>query len=232
MTPFDRFGRNGRNDHNDPYDYETARKRLVRTVARRIDDQRVLDALESVPRHEFVPENRRESAYADRPLPIGDGQTISAPHMVAIMAARLDPDPGDDVLEIGTGCGYHAAVTADLVGAANVYSVEFSAELAESARETLAEIGYGDVSVRVGDGREGWAEHAPYDGVYFTCATASIPDPVIEQLQPEGVILAPIGSGRQTLVEATKRATGSGESGTEALDRTEHGAVRFVQMRG
>ncbi|RQH00748.1 protein-L-isoaspartate(D-aspartate) O-methyltransferase [Natrarchaeobius oligotrophus] len=205
--------------------YEAARERMVRTVAPRVDDDRVLAALEAVPRHAFVPPDRRDDAYADRPLPIGDGQTISAPHMVAIMADHLDVGPGDRVLEIGTGCGYHAAVTAELVGAECVYSVEFGEGLAERARRLLAETGYGDVSVRVGDGREGWDEHAPYEAAYATCATASLPDPVVEQIRPGGTVLAPIGRGRQTLVSASKR-----EDGT--LERDEHGGVRFVQMRG
>ncbi|WP_226482442.1 protein-L-isoaspartate(D-aspartate) O-methyltransferase [Natrinema amylolyticum] len=205
--------------------YEASRQRMVETVAPRVDDDRVLEALEAVPRHEFVPPDRRDSAYADRPLPIGDGQTISAPHMVAVMADLLAVGPGDDVLEIGTGCGYHAAVTAELVGDEGVYTVEYSEELADRARDRLAALGYDDVSVRVGDGREGWAEHAPYDAAYFTCAASSFPDPVVEQVRTGGQLLAPIGTGRQTLVDATKRPDGS-------LERTERGGVRFVRMRG
>jgi protein-L-isoaspartate(D-aspartate) O-methyltransferase len=212
-------------DRSDPDADEAARQRMVEAVAPRVDDDRILEALASVPRHEFVPPDRRDSAYADRPLPIGDGQTISAPHMVAIMADLLAVDPGDDVLEIGTGCGYHAAVTAELVGDENVYSVEYGADLAERARERLAELGYGGVSVRVGDGREGWPANAPYDAAYATCAAAEFPDPVVEQVRTGGRLLAPIGTGRQTLVEATKRSDGS-------LERTERGGVRFVEMRG
>lgn len=210
---------------SDGDDYEAARERMVRTVAPRVDDERVLEAMESVPRHEFVPPDRRGSAYEDRPLPIGDGQTISAPHMVAMMADTLELDPGTDVLEIGTGCGYHAAVMAAMVGEEHVYSVEYSEELARKARERLEAIGFGGVSVRTGDGREGWPEHAPYDAAYFTCAAKSFPDAVVEQVRPGGQLLAPIGSGFQTLVEATKREDGG-------LERTEHGGVRFVEMRG
>ena len=173
---FDRFG------PDDADDYEAARKRMVEAVSRHVDDERVLEALEAVPRHEFVPENRRRSAYADQPLPIGDGQTISAPHMVAIMADELALEPGENVLEIGTGCGYHAAVTAELVGAAHVYSVEYSEEL---------------------------ADHAPYDAVYFTCAATGFPEPVVDQTRPGGRLLAPIGTAFQTLVKATKREDGS-----------------------
>ncbi|ELY82479.1 protein-L-isoaspartate(D-aspartate) O-methyltransferase [Natrinema pallidum] len=205
--------------------YEALRRRMVETVAPRVDDDRVLEALASVPRHEFVPPDRRDRAYADRPLPIGDGQTISAPHMVAIMADLLAVAPGDDVLEIGTGCGYHAAVTAELVGDAHVYTVEYSDELAEQARDRLAALGYDDVSVRVGDGRKGWPEHAPSDAAYFTCAVASVPEPIVEQVRAGGQLLGPIGVGRQTLVDATKRPDGS-------LDRTDRGSVQFVRMRG
>ncbi|WP_222920295.1 protein-L-isoaspartate(D-aspartate) O-methyltransferase [Natrinema sp. SYSU A 869] len=205
--------------------YEASRQRMVEMVAPRVDDDRVLKALESVPRHEFVPPDRRDSAYADRPLPIGDGQTISAPHMVAVMAELLEANPGDNVLEIGTGCGYHAAVTAELVGDESVYTVEYSEELAEQAHDQLTVLGYDDVSVRIGDGREGWAEHAPYDAAYVTCAASSFPDSVVEQVRIGGQLLAPIGTGHQTLVDATKLPDGS-------LERTEHGGVRFVRMRG
>ncbi|MXV63258.1 protein-L-isoaspartate(D-aspartate) O-methyltransferase [Natronorubrum sp. JWXQ-INN-674] len=220
---FDRFTSDSDGATDD--DYESARKRMVQTVASRVADDRVLEALASVPRHAFVPPDRRNSAYADRPLPIGDGQTISAPHMVAIIADKLDVAPGDDVLEIGTGCGYHAAVTAEMVGSEHVYSVEYSDELAAEARDQLTRAGYDEVSIRIGDGRDGWSEYAPYDAAYFTCATPEFPDPVVDQLRPGGRLLAPIGSGFQTLVEATKR-----EDGT--LEREEHGGVRFVEMRG
>jgi len=207
-------------------DYSDVRARMVEGVASsgRVTDDRVLEALEAVPRHEFVPENGRESAYADRPLPIGDGQTISAPHIVAIMAELLEVDPGERVLEIGTGCGYHAAVTAELVGAENVYSVEYSEDLARKARRRLAALGY-DVNVRVGDGREGWPEGAPYDAAYFTCAAVGFPEPVVDQVRPGGRLLAPIGTDHQTLVFARKRDDGT-------LERSNHGAVRFVRMRG
>ncbi|WP_254762710.1 protein-L-isoaspartate(D-aspartate) O-methyltransferase [Natrinema marinum] len=205
--------------------YESARRRMVETVAPRVDDDRVLEALESVPRHAFVPPDRRDSAYADCPLPIGDGQTISAPHMVAVMADLLAVEPGDTVLEIGTGCGYHAAVTAELVGDEHVYSVEYGETLARRARDRLTELGYDGVSVRVGDGREGWAEHAPYDAAYVTCATPALPAAVVEQVRPGGQLIAPVGTGQQTLVDATKQADGS-------IERTERGGVRFVRLRG
>lgn len=207
-------------------DWDERRENLVDRLAERerVEDERVIDALRSVPRHEFVPDHERRNAYADRPLPIGEGQTISAPHMVAIMAELLDLRQGDEVLEIGTGCGYHAAVTAEIVGPENLYSVEYHDSLADEARDQLADVGYEDVSVRAGDGKQGWPEHAPYDRAYLTCAAPEFPDAVVEQVRPAGLLLAPIGRGRQTLVRARKRADGS-------LERERHGGVRFVDLQ-
>jgi protein-L-isoaspartate(D-aspartate) O-methyltransferase len=204
--------------------YDEQREKLADRLAKRVDDEATLDAMRAVPRHEFVPESRRDRAYEDHPLPIGDDQTISAPHMVAIMTDVLDLSSGEEVLEIGTGCGYHAAVTAEVVGPKNVYSVEYGAELAERARETLADLGYGGISIRQGDGHEGWPEHAPYDAAYLTCAAASVPDAVLEQVRTGGRVLAPIGTRRQTLQLIRKTEDG--------LEREGHGGVRFVQMRG
>jgi len=204
---------------------EDERAEMVATVRAREDlDESTADALGTVPRHEFVPAGKREAAYEDTPLPIGEGQTISAPHMVAIMTDLLDLSPGDEVLEIGTGCGYHAAVTAEVVGAENVYSVEYHDPLAERARETLARAGYEGVSVRAGDGKEGWADHAPYDRAYLTCAASDLPKVVVEQVRPDGILLAPLGDSRQVLVRARKRADGT-------LDRERHGGVRFVPLQ-
>jgi len=206
-------------------DFETERAALVDRLARREDlDPATEAAMRAVPRHRFVPADKRESAYQDTPLPIGEGQTISAPHMVAIMTDLLDLREGDRVLEVGTGCGYHAAVTAEAVGAENVYSVEYHDRLAREARETLADTGYGDVSVRAGDGKEGWAEHAPYDRAYLTCAAEDVPAAVVEQVRTGGVVLAPVGTSRQVLVKGRKRADGS-------LDRERHGHVRFVPLQ-
>ncbi|MFC7027115.1 protein-L-isoaspartate(D-aspartate) O-methyltransferase [Halomicroarcula sp. GCM10025324] len=187
-------------------------------------DEAVVDALAAVPRHRFVPESRREASYKDHPLPIGEGQTISAPHMVVRMLDLLDLQHGDTVLEIGTGCGYHAAVAAELVGPEHVYSVEYRASLAERARETLSSLGYGDVSIRVGDGKRGWPEHAPYERTYLTCAAPSLPQPVVEQTQPGGLVLAPVGRDRQRLVSARRHPDGS-------LSTDTHGAVRFVRLQ-
>jgi protein-L-isoaspartate(D-aspartate) O-methyltransferase len=198
---------------------------MVEALATRDDiGEETLAAIRAVPRHAFVPEGKRHAAYQDTPLPIGEGQTISAPHMVAIMVELLDLQPGDTVLEIGTGCGYHAAVTAELVGAENVYSVEYHDSLASQARETLASLGYGDISVRAGDGKEGWPEHAPYGRAYLTCAASELPPPVVEQVRPDGIVLAPVGDSQQVLVRARRRADGS-------LDRADHGRVRFVPLQ-
>ena len=216
----------GSDGGDDERGFERQRAELIEQLRgrARVSD-RALSALAAVPRHEFVPETKRRYAYADRPLPIGEGQTISAPHMVAIMVDRLELEPGHQVLEIGTGCGYHAAVTAEIVGRENVYSVEYHPTLAERARDRLAELGYEDIRITVGDGHEGWPEHAPYDRAYLTAAATSVPDALLEQLRPGGIFLGPIGDRRQTLVRVRKRADGSTE-------RETFGGVRFVQMQG
>jgi protein-L-isoaspartate(D-aspartate) O-methyltransferase len=206
-------------------DFEKKRDQLVKRLAthRNLGD-RTLDAIRAVPRHEFVPESKQSAAYNDAPLPIGEGQTISAPHMVAIMAELLELTPGDEVLEIGTGCGYHAAVTAELVGPEHVYSVEYHTSLAERARETLQRTGYGEVSVRAGDGREGWPECAPFDRSYLTCAADTIPEPLREQVRTGGIVLAPLRNGGQRLVKGVVQSDGT-------LERESHGRVRFVPLK-
>ena len=215
------FGRKGDED-----DDENAREEMVDRLQRggRIERASTAAAMRAVPRHEFVPEGSRDQAYVDSPLPIGEGQTISAPHMVAVMVDLLELDPGDEVLEIGTGRGYHAAVTAEVVGPEHVYTVEYHPELAVEARETFEKLGYGEINVRVGDGHEGWPEHAPYDAAYLTAAPPELPDPVIEQIRPGGRVIAPVGSRRQRLVEVRKHEDGSSE-------RETHGGVRFVPMQ-
>jgi len=202
-----------------------ARERMVDRLERRGDAERAatVAALRAVPRHEFVSGELADRAYTDRPLPIGNDQTISAPHMVARMVDLLDVERGDRVLEIGTGCGYHAAVVAEVVGPGNVYSVEYLPELAREARERLARLGY-DVHVRRGDGHDGWPEHAPYDAAHLTCATESVPEAVVEQVRPGGVVLAPVGGAVQTLERLTVRADGA--------DRESLSGVRFVPMQG
>lgn len=206
--------------------WATERERMVERLERGGHCRRdsTAAAMRTVPRHAFVPPDRRDAAYDDRPLPIGDGQTISAPHMVATMVDLLALEVGDRVLEIGTGCGYHAAVVAEVVGPSSVYSVEVSPSLAATARERLADLGYGDIAIRVGDGAAGWPEHAPFDACYLTCATASIPPALFEQVRAGGSVLAPVGERFQELI--LHRV---GEDGV--ADREHHGGVRFVPMR-
>ncbi|MFC7200761.1 protein-L-isoaspartate(D-aspartate) O-methyltransferase [Halospeciosus flavus] len=206
-------------------EYEERREELVEHISAVRDlDEDVLDAIRSVPRHEFLPEDEHDRAYVDMPIPIGSGQTVSAPHIVAIMADLPDLEAGEDVLEVGTGCGYHAAVTAELVGAEHVYTVEYESDLVESARENLADAGYGDVSVRHGDGREGWPEYAPFDAAYLTCAVPEFPDPLIEQVREGGRLLGPVGVAGQELILAEKR--------DDELDEEHHGEVQFVRIQG
>ena len=206
-------------------EFEKKRDRLVKRLAtRRNLSDRTLDAIRAVPRHEFVPEAKQSAAYNDTPLPIGEGQTISAPHMVAIMAELLELTPGAEVLEIGTGCGYHAAVTAELVGPEHVYSVEYHTSLAERAREILQRTGYGEVSVRAGDGRDGWPECAPFDRSYLTCAADTIPESIREQVRTGGIVLGPLRNGGQRLVKGVVQSDGT-------LQRESHGRVRFVPLK-
>ncbi|GAA0247707.1 protein-L-isoaspartate(D-aspartate) O-methyltransferase [Haladaptatus pallidirubidus] len=212
--------------------FEDERESLVAQLADRdrIRHETTLNALRSVPRHEFVPRQRRREAYDDRPLPIGENQTISAPHMVAVMTDLLELSRGDRILEIGTGCGYHAAVTAEIVGSKNVFSVEYHESLAEATRDRFRRLAqsdrfdYDDISIRVGDGNGGWPENSPYDALYLTCAAPDFPPAVVEQVRPDGRLLAPLGDDPQELVLAEKRDDGS-------LSRESHGFVRFVPMQ-
>lgn len=155
-------------------------------------DPRVLQAMATVPRHALVPEAQLDSAYENRPLPIGHGQTISQPYIVALMTDLLKPQPEDRVLEIGTGSGYQAAVLAELVG--QVFSIEIVEPLGEQARRRLVELGYENIEVRIGDGYHGWEEHAPYDAIVVTAAASHVPPPLIRQLKPGGHMVIPVGS--------------------------------------
>jgi protein-L-isoaspartate(D-aspartate) O-methyltransferase len=198
-------------------------ERQLKAEGRDIRDERVLRAMGKVLRHELVPEELRAFAYEDRPLPIGFGQTISQPFIVAFMTQILDPQPGDRVLEVGTGSGYQAAVLAELVE--EVYSVEIVPELAERAKGDLGRLGYENVWVRSGDGYLGWPEEAPFDAVIVTCAPENIPRPLIDQLRDGGRMVIPVGGGdRQELYLLTKKG---GEVELEAVL-----PVRFVPMTG
>ncbi|MDD1621240.1 MAG: protein-L-isoaspartate(D-aspartate) O-methyltransferase [Methylococcaceae bacterium] len=169
-------------------------------------DERVLDALSKVPRHEFVPDSQRPYAYENRPLPIGHGQTISQPYIVAVMTDLLKPKKTDRVLEIGTGSGYQAAILAELVD--SVYSIEIIEKLAEQAASNLKRSGYGAVHTRIGDGYYGWESVAPFDGIVVTAVASHIPPPLIKQLKPGGRMIIPVGAPFMTqyLVLVTKDA--------------------------
>ena len=170
-----------------------ARRRMVeyQIRARGVGDARVLEAMETVPRHEFVPEEYLQSAYGDGPLPIGYGQTISQPYIVAVMTELLELEPGDRVLEIGTGSGYQAAILAELVD--EVYTMEIIPELADSARGVLDRLGYGRVHSVNADGYYGWEEHAPYDAIIVTAAPDHVPQPLVQQLKEGGRMVIPVG---------------------------------------
>ena len=188
--------------------YALARQRMVaeQLVApgRDITNARVLAVMGRVPRHELVPERLRRDAYTDYPVPIGHGQTISQPYIVAFMTERLEPKPTDRVLEIGTGSGYQAAVLSELV--AQVYTIEIIDELAQRAAADLKRLGYTNVHVRAGDGYLGWAEVAPFDAIIVTCAPERVPQPLSDQLNEGGRMIIPVGRAwSQELVLLHKR---------------------------
>ncbi len=202
-----------------------AREQMVQRqlAARGVRDPRVLEAMRKVPRHELVPPELRGEAYDDRPLPIGHGQTISQPYIVAAMTEALRLAGDERVLEVGTGSGYQAAVLAEL--AREVYSIEIVAPLAERARRDLARLGYANVQVRQGDGYRGWPEHAPFDAIVVTAAPDHVPEPLLAQLAPGGRLVLPLGgSFAQELVLLTR--------GADGVTRQELLPVRFVPMTG
>jgi len=190
-----------------------------------ISDPDVLEAIRNVPRHLFVPEPIRNQAYRNNPLLIGHGQTISQPYIVAYICEMLNLSPGDKVLEIGTGSGYHAAVLSELTP--HVYSIEIIRELGEQAAARYEKLGYDTIRTRIGDGYYGWEEHAPFDAIIVTAASGHIPPPLTEQLRPGGVISIPIGSPYQTQILMKITKSESGDISTERML-----PVRFVPMTG
>jgi protein-L-isoaspartate(D-aspartate) O-methyltransferase len=206
-------------------DYALLRKEMVeeQLIPRGIKEQYVLDAFYKVERHKFIPQEQKEFAYADHPLPIGQGQTISQPYIVALMSECLQLTPESKVLEIGTGSGYQAAILAEL--SKEVYSVERFPALAKDAASKLAELGYNNVKIKVGDGTLGWPEEAPFERIIITAACPEIPPPLVEQLKEGGKIIFPRGenySQMLTLLEKTK---------TELLKQEICGCV-FVPLVG
>ncbi len=191
-------------------------------AARGVRDPNTLAALRKVPRHLFVPEASRAQAYQDHPLSIGHGQTISQPYIVAFMTEALGLRGGETVLEVGTGSGYQAAVLAEI--AAHVYTIEIVTPLAESAAALLAKLGYAHVSVRAGDGYQGWPESAPFDAIVVTAAAPRIPEPLKQQLKDGGRLVVPVGDEWQELVVVTRRG--------QRFEEKRVLPVRFVPMTG
>jgi protein-L-isoaspartate(D-aspartate) O-methyltransferase len=207
---------------NDDSEREAERLRMVELQirGRGVRDPRVLEAMGKVPRHLFVPVALRAGAYADEPLPIGDGQTISQPYIVAYMTEALGLRGGERVLEVGTGSGYQTAVLAELAG--EIFTVELIESLAQRARRTLEAQGYANIRYRVGDGARGWPEEAPFDAVIVTAAAARVPRELEGQLGPSGVMVVPVGTDFQELMLIRKEARG--------LSRKRLLAVRFVPL--
>ncbi|MFO0696062.1 MAG: protein-L-isoaspartate(D-aspartate) O-methyltransferase [Polyangiales bacterium] len=210
--------------HSEADRFVLARARMVheQLEVRGVRDLRVLDAMRRVPRQELVPVEARDEAYDDHPVSIGYGQTISQPLVVAIMTELLETEPGDRVLEIGTGSGYQAAVLSLLVR--EVYTIEIVEPLARRAERDLARLGYRNVHVRAGDGYAGWREHAPYDGIVVTAAAPRIPEPLKQQLAIGGKLVIPVGEGYQMLRVVTRTREGFTDRSVEP--------VLFVPMTG
>jgi protein-L-isoaspartate(D-aspartate) O-methyltransferase len=208
---------------SDPFAGERRRMVEDQVRARGIRNERVLAAMEKVPRHLFVPDNLRREAYEDHPLPIGDGQTISQPYIVALMTDLLDPHAGDRILEIGAGSGYQAAILAEL--GATVITIERIPAVAARARRNLSAAGSRPVEVIVGDGTLGHPVKAPYDSILITAATPEVPEPLVDQLTDRGRLVAPVGPrGVQELVRLVREG--------KRIRREGHGSVVFVPLIG
>lgn len=208
--------------------FAALRERMViETIERRgVTDEDVLNAMRTVPRHLFVPEGEQDYAYGDHPLPIGYGQTISQPYIVALMTDLLELRQGDKVLEVGTGSGYQAAILAE-IPSIEVYTIEIIPELAESAQERLESLGYTDVHCRQGDGYYGWPQYAPFDAIVVTAAPDHVPQPLVDQLAPGGRMVIPVGppGGYQTLWKLVKQPDGE-------VKNYNMGGVAFVPLTG
>jgi protein-L-isoaspartate(D-aspartate) O-methyltransferase len=204
--------------------FAEARNRMVaeQIVARGVKDPLVLAAMRSVPRHEFVPQELRDAAYRDSPLPIGDDQTISQPYIVALMTEASGLEGGEKVLEVGTGSGYQSAVLDEIAG--TVLTMEIVASVAERARANLDRLGYHDVRLKIGDGYRGWPEEGPFDVIVVTAAPNHVPRPLLDQLKPGGRLVLPVGGQRQKLQLWTKT-----DHGFEQRDLI---PVSFVPMTG
>jgi protein-L-isoaspartate(D-aspartate) O-methyltransferase len=207
-------------------EFEELRKLLVEGLEGIVLEEKVLKAMLRVPRHRFVPEYEQRAAYTDRALEIGYGQTISAPHMVAIMCEILELSEGHKVLEIGAGSGYNAAVMAELIGkTGRIYTVERIKPLADFARKNLEETGYNNVTVLLENGSMGYPRYAPYDRITVTCAAPSIPNALLEQLKPGGIMVIPVGDYFQELIRVKKDSNGN-------IHKKRKGEVIFVPMLG
>lgn len=203
---------------------EKEREEMAEIIeAEGINDSATLNAMRHVPRHHFVPESHRSMAYENQPLPIGYDQTISQPFIVAYMTQMIELQAGDKVLEIGTGSGYQAAVLSELTP--EVYTIEIVEELGEQARNLFDELGYNTIQNKIGDGYKGWPEHAPFDAIVVTAAPEELPDALIEQLKPGGVMIIPVG--RQSSTQYINKITKS-EDGEISSERML--PVRFVPM--
>jgi protein-L-isoaspartate(D-aspartate) O-methyltransferase len=206
--------------------FARARRNMIEhdLKGRDITDPVVLKAMEKVKRHLFINKSQQKSAYADHPLPIGEGQTISQPYIVAFMTQNLGLKKGDRVLEIGTGSGYQAAVLAEIAG--EVYTIEIKEKLADRSSKMLKSLGYKNIKVKAGDGFFGWKEHAPFDAIILTCAADKIPQPLVNQLKEGGRIILPLGGSfwGQNLILGTKKGG--------KLDIKHILPVRFVPMTG
>jgi protein-L-isoaspartate(D-aspartate) O-methyltransferase len=205
-------------------DFKAMREKMVESQikSRGVRDPRVLSAMLKVERHLFVPKEFQNSAYSDQPLPIGEGQTISQPYIVALMTELLELKGGERVLEVGTGSGYQAAILAEL--AAEVYTIEIVEKLASSAQKVLLELGYQNIKVKAGDGYLGWPEAAPFDAILITCAPDHIPKPLLDQLKEGGRMVVPVGTYSQELKKIVKK---SGK-----IETTDIIPVIFVPMTG